>query len=102
MANFIYTDDAKEQIEKIPVLENISRNVNLGDLLTFNKFGRPIFGLFNGFTERNSQVFVELRDGTETMYIHPKEIIMLHAGNGYANSYCDRGRQGGISGQTSI
>ena len=96
------TDEAEKQLKTIPVLADIKRNANIGDLLTFNKSNRLIFGIFNGFREHEGDVSIELRNDSGTKYIRPEEIMTLHAGNGFYNDYRPRGNQGRPEGRNSI
>jgi len=96
------TDEAEKQLKTIPVLADMKRKANIGDLLAFNKPDRPIFGIFNGFIEHEGHVRIELHNDSGTKYIRPEEIMTLHAGNGFYNDYRPRGNQGRPEGRNSI
>src|SRR3989344_5894053 len=96
------TDEAEKQLKTIPVLADMKRKANIGDLLAFNKPDRPIFGIFNGFIEHEGHVRIELHNDSGTKYIRPEEIMTLHAGNGLYNDYRPRGNQGRPEGRNSI
>ncbi len=110
MPDYIWSEWVRVQLREHPVLADVNRHANRGDVLHFvleDRLGDPVFGIFAGFVERAGCAYIELRSGsTPSVLIDPTRVAVMQVVRsgvpGFSNNYRSREGQGAPVGRPSI